>query len=212
VPTDVISTGLRPLFDTWPDAPLWVNAVELHAGRRVTFGRDPAYDVDVATAVAASCAIPTFFAPVSVEGARFVDGGAHSLTNADLVAGIGLDLVVVSSPMSIAGDALRWAPDQPGRRLARFMLGREVDRIRRAGTPVLTIQPTPDDLTVMGPNAMDATKRTDVTRRARMSVSVRLTRPDARDRVALLAEPAADARVDAAARREPRRASGSAPG
>jgi NTE family protein len=189
VPTEVISAGIRPLFDQWPDAPLWTNVVELHTGRRVTFGRDLAYDVDVATAVAASCAIPTFFAPVEVDGVRFVDGGAHSPTNADLVAGIGLDLVVVSSPMSIVGNALRFAPDQPSRRLARFVLGREVARIRRAGTPVLTFQPTRDDLAVMGADTMDATKRADVARRARASASAHLMRPHARDRIDLLAPP-----------------------
>ena len=78
---------------------------------------------DVATAVAASCAIPAFFAPVSIDGVRYVDGGVHSPTNADLVAGLGLDLVVISSPMSIARGGVRIAPDQPARRLARFALG-----------------------------------------------------------------------------------------
>jgi len=189
VSTEVISVGLRPLFDQWPEAPLWINAVELHTGRRVTFGRELAYDVDVASAVAASCAIPTFFAPVVIDDVRFVDGGAHSLTNADLIAGIGLDLVVVSSPMSIAGNALRFAPDQPSRRLARFVLGREVGRIRRSGTPVLTFQPTGDDLAVMGLNAMDPGKRADVARRTRDSARARLERADAQDRTALLRAP-----------------------
>ena len=64
-----------------------------------------------------SCAIPAFFAPVTIGGVRYVDGGAHSPTNADLVAGLGLDLVVVSSPMSVARTNLRFAPDQPTRRL-----------------------------------------------------------------------------------------------
>src|SRR6185436_1244121 len=150
-----ISAGLRVLFDAWPEAPLWVNAVELAAGRRVTFGRDLEYDADVATAVAASCAIPTFFEPVEIRGARFVDGGAHSPTNADLVAGIGLDLVIVSSPMSIASNALRMAPDQPARRYNRLTLAREARRVRSAGTPVITFQPTTADLAVMGLNAMD---------------------------------------------------------
>jgi NTE family protein len=189
VPTELISAGLRPLFDRWPDAPLWVNTVELHTGRRVTFGRDPAYDVDVATAVAASCAIPTYFAPVEVAGVRFVDGGAHSPTNADLLAGIGLDLVIVSSPMSITGNAPRFSPDQPARRLARYALGREAARIRRSGTPVLTFQPTPDDIRVFGLNAMDTTRRADVTRRARASATKRLLRSDAQDRLARLRTP-----------------------
>jgi NTE family protein len=93
---------LRPLFDRWPDRALWINAVELQTSRRVTFGRDPSPATDVPSAVAASCAIPSFFAPVIIDGDRYVDGGVHSPTNADLVAGLGLDLVVISSPMSVA--------------------------------------------------------------------------------------------------------------
>jgi NTE family protein len=186
ISTEIISVGLRALFDDWPEAPLWINAVELHTGRRVVFGRDTSRDLDVATAVAASCAIPGFFAPVEVDGARFVDGGAHSHANADLVAGIALDLVVISSPMSIAGNALRLAPDQPARRFNRFQLAREAARVRRAGTPVITFQPTTDDLAVMGLNAMDPSRRADVARRVRVSARERLTRPDARERVELL--------------------------
>ena len=157
VPTELVASGLRPLFTGWPSRPLWIVAVDLERGRRVTFGRDGAPTItDVATAVAASCAIPAFFAPVSIGGVRYVDGGVHSPTNADLVAELGLDLVVISSPMSIARTNPRFAPDQPARRLARFRLAREVARIRRTGTPVLTFQPTDADLQVMGLNAMDA--------------------------------------------------------
>ncbi len=187
VPTELIATGLRPLFDHWPERTLWINAVELETGRRVTFGRSTRVQTDVATAVAASCAIPAFFAPVSIGGVRYVDGGVHSPTNTDLVAGLGLDLVVVSSPMSIARNSVRLAPDQPARRLSRLALAREVSRVRRAGTPVLTFQPTEPDLAVMGWNAMDASRRADVTRRARESARHRLDGADARDRVALLA-------------------------
>jgi NTE family protein len=133
VPTEVVAAGLRPLFDdTWPARPLWVNAVRLDDGARVTFGHD-GVDArpDVPTAVAASCAIPGFFEPVTIGGRRYVDGGAFSPTNADVVAGRELDLVVVSSPMSIAGNRIRLAPDQPMRRVARLALAREVARIRR---------------------------------------------------------------------------------
>ncbi len=188
VPTELIATGLRPLFDRWPEQSLWINAVALESGRRVTFGRDLRIHTDVATAVAASCAIPGFFAPVAIEGVRYVDGGVHSPTNADLVAGLELDLVVVSSPMSMARNGVRLAPDQLARRLSLMALAREVRRIRRAGTPVLAFQPTGTVLDVMGWNAMDASRRADVTRRAYTSAARRLERPGARDRVALLAE------------------------
>ena len=194
VSTEIISVGVAALFDEWPDAPLWITAVELNTGRRVVFGRDLSHDTDVATAVAASCAIPGFFTPVEIDGARFVDGGAYSHTNADLLAGIGLDLVVVSSPMSIAGNGLRLAPDQPARRFNRCALAREAAPVRRAGTPVITFQPTTDDLAVMGLNAMDPLRRGEVARRVRVSARERLARPDARDRVDLLtraAEPVA---------------------
>ncbi len=188
VPTELIATGLRPLFDRWPEQSLWINAVGLESGRRVTFGRDLRVHTDVATAVAASSAIPGFFAPVAIEGVRYVDGGVHSPTNADLVAGLELDLVVVSSPMSMARNGVRLAPDQLARRLSLMALAREVRRIRSAGTPVLAFQPTGTVLDVMGWNAMDASRRADVTRRAFTSAARRLERPDARDRVALLTE------------------------
>ena len=186
IPTELVAAGLRPLFDEWPDAPLWINAVQLDTGRRVTFGRDPERSTTVADAVAASCAIPAFFEPVLVDGVRYVDGGVHSPTNADLVAGLELDLVVVSSPMSIAGNGLRVAPDQPARRLARFTLAREVARVRRRGTPVLTFQPTATEVGVMGLNAMDESRREPVTRGSYESALHRIARADAGDRIAIL--------------------------
>jgi NTE family protein len=186
VPTELVAAALRPLFVGWPEAALWINAVQLDTGRRVTFGRDPGHATTVADAVAASCAIPGFFAPVLIDGVRYVDGGAHSPTNADLVAGIQLDLVVVSSPMSVAAAGLRFAPDQPARRLARFALGREVARVRRSGTPVLTFQPTVADLAVMGLNAMDEARRAPVTRAAYASALERIDSKGAGDRAAIL--------------------------
>jgi NTE family protein len=188
VSTELVASGLRPLFDGWPSGTLWIVAVDLDRSRRVVFGADDAPAItDVAGAVAASCAIPTFFAPVSIDGVRYVDGGVHSPTNADLLAGKELDLVVISSPMSIARANPRFAPDEPTRRLARLRLAREVARIRRSGTPVLAFQPTAADLSAMGPNAMDATRRADVTHQAFASARRRLERGDARERASILA-------------------------
>ncbi|MDQ1519488.1 MAG: hypothetical protein QOI55_561 [Actinomycetota bacterium] len=185
VPTELVAAGLRPLFDGWPQRDFWVNAVRLDDGKRVTFGRD-ILGVDVATAVAASCAIPGFFQPVTVDGTRYVDGGTHSPTNADLVAGLGLDHVVVSSPMSIAGNRLRITADQPMRRVARLTLAREVARVRRRGTRVLVFQPTASEAGVMGLNAMDPGRRAEVTRNARASARRRLDRDDVRELLSVL--------------------------
>jgi len=192
VPTELVAAAFRPLFGAeWPDRDLWLTAVRLRDGQRVVFGRDGAPRAHVADAVAASCAIPSFFAPVEIGGITYVDGGAHSPTNADLLAdwstdGGHLDLVVVSSPMSVAGNRLRPSLDLPARRLCQFYLGQEAARIRRRGVPVLTFQPTGDDLRAMGMNAMDQSRRTPVTEQARESARKKLEREDVRALLGML--------------------------
>jgi NTE family protein len=187
VPTELVAGAFRPLFGAdWPDRDLWLTAVRLREGARVVFGRDGAPPAHVADAVAASCAIPSFFAPVAIGGVTYVDGGAHSPTNADLLADRQLDLVVVSSPMSVAGNRLRPSLDLPARRLCRFYLGQEVARIRRRGVPVVAFQPTGDDLKAMGMNAMDQSRRALVTRRARVSAREKIERDDVRSALGVL--------------------------
>lgn len=186
VPTDIISAGLVSLFPAgWPTEPLWVVAVRLSTGARVVFGRDGDATAEVADAVAASCAIPGFFEPVAIDGERYVDGGAHSPSNVDLVAGLGLDLVVVSSPMSRAGPIVAGAMT-PLRQWARLELDREVRRVTRAGTPVLAFQPTRADVGVMGVNAMDMGRRPEVLRTAVESTRRWLDDPRNAAAVALL--------------------------
>jgi NTE family protein len=179
VPTELVAAAFRPLFGSdWPERDLWLTAVRLRDGRRIVFGRDGAPPAHVADAVAASCAIPSFFAPVTVGGVDYVDGGAHSPTNADLLSERDLDLVIVSSPMSVAGNRLRPSLDLPARRLCRFYLGQEAARIRRRGVPVVAFQPTGDDLKVMGVNAMNPARRAPVTKQARESARKKLARTD----------------------------------
>lgn len=183
--TEMISDGIAGLVgDGWPDDPLWICAVRQRDGRRTVFGRSsrpPLPDV-----VAASCAIPGFFRPVEVEGETYVDGGAHSPTNADVVRDLGLDLVIVVSPMSLTGRGLRMATDQPARRWSRALLDAEARTLRRRGTPVVAFQPTPEDAAVMGASALDPERRGPVARQARESSLRRLARPDMAERLAVL--------------------------
>jgi NTE family protein len=178
LPTSMISDGVAALLgDRWPDKPLWIAAVRLREGRLVVFGRDGP-SVRPADAVAASCAIPGWFAPVVINGERYVDGGVHSLTNAAELADVPLDLVVVSAPLGHAGwRGLHGAT----RRAARLQLSLEVQRLRRNGVAVLALQPTREDQLAMGRNAMDASRRAAVVRRARASTLARLDRPDIRE-------------------------------
>jgi NTE family protein len=188
VPTAPIGDRIRAMFEArWPEEALWLCALRLRDGQRIVFGRDDVDVPDVGTAVEASSAIPGYLQPVEVCGETFVDGGAHSPTNADLVAGIGLDLVVVISPMSAPWTALRPSPNIGSRALASWVLEREVRAVRASGTPVLVIEPTAEDLVVMGNNSMDPARRTAVAEQARSTVVQRLAHPAAADLVARLA-------------------------
>ena len=176
VPLDPSMAGLDRLFDGgWPERPLWLPAVRLRDGRRVVFGLDDdAPRASVGRAVAASCAVPGWFRPVVVDGERYVDGGAHSPTNADLAARADVDLLVVSSPMSVARGA--WSPRAAlnARGTLRLLLARELRAASRAGVPVLAFQPTADDLAVMGLNGMDPRAARAVLRQAHASAARRL--------------------------------------
>jgi len=188
VPTAPIGDRIRALFDgTWPEQALWICALRLRDGTRVVFGRDELDAPDVGTAVEASCAIPGYLQPVEIRGETYVDGGAHSPSNADTIAGLGLDLAIVISPMSAPWTALRPSPNIGSRALASWVLEREVRAVRAAGTPVLVLEPTAEDLAVMGTNAMNPSRRAAVAEQARTTTIQRLTHPAAADLVARLA-------------------------
>ena len=85
--------------EPWPARRFWAAAVRLSDGERVVFGRDDV-QTTAAEAVRASCAVPIRYEPVTVDGRRYVDGGVHSYTNADLMGPPAFDVVIVSSPMS----------------------------------------------------------------------------------------------------------------
>jgi NTE family protein len=177
VPTDIVSAPFRRLFgDDWPRQKLWIVAVELDTGRRVVFGRDAAPRVGVGDAVAASCAIPGFFEPVTVGGVRYVDGGTHSATNADVLVGAPLDLVVLSAPMSSSRGAARRTLDSSLRRAVRLGLARDLAALHRARIPVVTFQPSAADQAVMSGNPLDPAKRRPVCVQARETTKRRLGR------------------------------------
>jgi NTE family protein len=123
----------------------------------------------------ASCAIPGWYAPVTIGGRRYVDGGACSPTSLDLVARLELDEVVVLSPMT----SLRY--DQPTkvaarierrfRRLSTKRVIGEVKKVAATGTKVTLLGPTAEDLEVIGANMMDPRRREHV-----LETSIRTSR------------------------------------
>ena len=188
VSTEVIAAGVRGVYDTgWADRPTWICALRLDDGRLVAFGRPGAPAASMAEAVAASCAIPAYFQPVEIGGHRYVDGGSHSVTNADLLREAELNLVIVSCPMGAARAGFRIGIDLPLRAAVRARLSREIAGLRRAGIPVLTLQPTPAVRSAMGINPMNARRGPAVTAAAIESTRARLEREDVRERIAALA-------------------------
>ena len=161
------------LGDHWPEAALWVCTVRVRDGKRVVFGRDDVPATDAGLAVRASCAVPRVYAPVAIAGELYIDGGTHSTTNADLVAGLAFDLVVVISSMSAIPSAAAFDPRKPGSWWFRRAVEREVAAIRQRGSEVLLIEPAPADLA-----ARRAGDRAESAREAYRSTVARLQRPD----------------------------------
>jgi NTE family protein len=145
--------GLDELMgDRWPKG-LRICAVRRSDGARVVFGRAGAPPARVAPAVLASCAIPGYFRPVTIGGVDYIDGGVHSVTNADVLRGDGLDLVVIVSSMSAAHGSANGA-DGLLRRAVHKRMEREIARLEQAGTAVISLEPGGESRHVMGLRAM----------------------------------------------------------
>ncbi|MET0762850.1 MAG: patatin-like phospholipase family protein [Thermoleophilaceae bacterium] len=183
IPAGFISTDSlkdvvrRAVPDEWVDHPnYWAVACDYESGRRISFGRLDSPQAEIAEAVAASCAIPGFYRPVRIGGRRYVDGGVCSVSNLDVVAGRGLDLVIclnpLTSPDRTAGllDLLPALTNGAGRR----RLAHEERKVRRFGTEVVVIEPSGEDLAVMGRNWMNAERRQQVIETARRTVAEQL--------------------------------------
>lgn len=85
-------------FEGWPQQRLLITAVDAETGEPAIFDKDS--DVALVDAVAASCAVPLVWPPVSIHGRRYMDGGVRSTVNADLAAGC--EHVVIIAPLTQA--------------------------------------------------------------------------------------------------------------
>jgi NTE family protein len=90
---DVIRSRL--VSTEWPARALLITAVDAGTGEFRTFDRGSG--VPLLHAVAASCAVPGVYPPVTIDGRRYVDGGMRSAANADLAQGY--DRLVVLAPI-----------------------------------------------------------------------------------------------------------------
>lgn len=84
--------------NTWPKRPLRVTAIDVATGERVVFYCDSG--VGLVDAVAASCAVPGAWPPVTIGDRRYMDGGVASSVNLDIAGDC--DAAVVLVPAGVA--------------------------------------------------------------------------------------------------------------
>ena len=130
--------GARP----WPSG-FSCTAVDTATGEFVVW--DEAAGVGLDRAVASSCSVPGIYPPVTINGARYMDGGVRSPLNADLAGGH--DAVVVVSVMPLELPA-----GFEDERFQRFFDAQqaEIDGLRTAGARVEVIAPDEEFLGVSG--------------------------------------------------------------
>jgi NTE family protein len=124
----------------WPERDLRITAVDAHDGRFVVFDRTSG--VPLVTAVAASCAVPGVWPPVTIDGRRHVDGGVRSTVNADLASGHERVLVVCPITQGLGGD-----------------VSREVDALRADGAQVAMVAADEASVAAFGTNVLDPASR-----------------------------------------------------
>ncbi|MEV4636581.1 patatin-like phospholipase family protein [Actinoplanes sp. NPDC049548] len=127
--------------DDWPAARLLVPAVDALTGEVRVFDRDSG--VSLIDAVAASCAVPLVWPPMTVAGRRYVDGGVRSAANVDLAEGYAR--VVVIAPITAAARRT----DRPAAQAQALGPG-----VRTA-----VVSPTDAALTAIGRNPLDPSRR-----------------------------------------------------
>ncbi|MFD4550856.1 patatin-like phospholipase family protein [Streptomyces sp. NPDC058466] len=157
-PSEAVRRGAiesRLVSPEWPDRPLWMPAVDTATGELRVFDRNSG--VALVDAVAASCAVPGVWPPVTIEDRRWTDGGVHSPANAHLAADY--ERVVVLAPMAAGGGPLVSAAEQ-GRRLAEH------------GARVAVITPDRDAKQSFGRNPLDPAIRAAAARAGRKQASI----------------------------------------
>jgi NTE family protein len=101
--TRLVAIDARLPVKQWPDRRMLLPAVDAETGALAVFTRESG--VALIDAVAASCAVPGVWPPVTIGGRRYIDGGVRSITNADLAAGA--DRVLIIQPV-LEGSEQPW--------------------------------------------------------------------------------------------------------
>ncbi len=114
---------------------------------------DHASGIPLAHAVAASCAIPGIFPPITTpDGRRLMDGGVRSVTNADVI------LDSDPGPALIVDTLFEGAPEGTLFHTWLRRTEREIAQLRDAGFMPIAVRASGEDHMAMGFNPMDGSK------------------------------------------------------
>jgi len=128
----------------WPDGKLQIVAVDTLSGEMAVFDRKSG--VDLVDAVAASCAVPGIWPPVTIHGRRYMDGGVRSAENADLAKGHAR--TVILSPM---GTTLP--------RIGGGCLNEQIDALHQEGGKTYLVSPDAKSRRAIGLNPLSPETR-----------------------------------------------------
>jgi NTE family protein len=128
---------------TWSQQRLLIVAVDTETGEEYVMDR--ASGVSLVDAVAASCAVPGIWPPVTIAERRYMDGGVRSATNADLAKGS--DRILILNPLGANANSFGAGTTS------------EAAALKREGSQVLVIEPDTASATAIGPNPLDPATR-----------------------------------------------------
>lgn len=128
---------------TWPQQRLLIVAVDTATGEEYVIERESG--VSLVDAVAASCAVPGIWPPVTIAGRRYMDGGMRSPTNADLAKGY--TRILILNPLGEAANYFGAGP------------ATEAVVLEQAGSQVLVIGPDAASAGASGANPLDPATR-----------------------------------------------------
>jgi NTE family protein len=123
----------------WPDRLLRITAVDTETGETRIFDR--LSGTGLVDAVAASCAVPGVWPPVTIDGRRYMDGGVRSSDNADLAQGYAR--IVILSPNGLRADEI-----------VAFPLRDQIEILENAGAQTYLIEPDDASRTAIGLNPL----------------------------------------------------------
>ena len=120
----------------WPTTPLILTTIDALTGEFVTWTKDSG--VSLVDAVTSSCAVPSVWPCVTINGRRYYDGGLRNSANAHLATGH-TDVIVIA-PMTGGPSTI---------------VNAELDELKASGSTIRMIVADAEAIEAMGPNSLD---------------------------------------------------------